>query len=57
MKLLEGGRVYLDAGEVMPAFCGCGEVYQPAAASYSSECPKCHVRNIHTENVQWEALS
>lgn len=47
MRILEGGRVYLEKGEIAPVFCGCGHIYQPAADSYSSTCPKCKARNVH----------
>jgi hypothetical protein len=55
LKILEGGRVYLEKGEVAPVFCGCGHIYQPDAGSYSSACPKCDVRNVHVGEVKREA--
>ncbi len=47
MKVLADGRVWLDAGEILPVFCYCGHVYQPAAESERSDCPKCSRHNVH----------
>lgn len=47
------GRVYLEKGEVAPVVCVCGHIYQPPEGSYSSECPKCHVRIRH-DAQEWK---
>lgn len=52
MRILEGGRVYLEKGEIAPVFCGCGHIYQPAADSYSSTCSKCKARNVHVIAIE-----
>jgi hypothetical protein len=50
LKVNGDGSVYLEKGDKFPVFCGCGNVYQPnAAESFSSGCPKCRRRNIHSE--------
>lgn len=47
MKIQPDGTVHLDKGEVVPAFCPCGYIYQPEAGSEVSDCPKCHRVNVH----------
>jgi predicted Zn-ribbon and HTH transcriptional regulator len=49
MRVLEGRQVFLEEGEVMPVWCDCGAIYQPAPNSYSSICPECKARNVHSE--------
>ena len=49
MRLLGGGRVYLEKGETIPAFCQCGHVYQPEKHSPNSRCPKCGRWNKHSD--------
>lgn len=52
MKVVGGNQVFLEVGEIVPVFCGCGHIYQPKEMSYSSTCAKCGARNIHTGDVE-----
>jgi hypothetical protein len=41
------GSIYLEAGEAIPVWCPCGEIYQPELHSECSDCPRCGTLHLH----------
>lgn len=57
MRLLDGGKVWLEAGEVIPVACRCGATYQPERGSQRSTCPACQRVNFHGEMPEFSLLA
>lgn len=47
MIVLPDRTVMLNEGEVIPVWCGCGNIYQPKAQTRFSKCPQCKNTNWH----------